>query len=96
MSEMNRTLRIFHKDGRIQKMKVANEYHAQNVLSLLFVVGDKNGENDVVFAELLGSKIFAWKDEGKKGITIRNATDQFFKECHELNEESPKGAECEC
>lgn len=80
MTEMNRTLRIFHKDGKIEKMKVVNEYHAQNVLSLLFVIGDEKGENDIVFAELLGSRLFAWKDTGR-GITIRNATDQFLKQC---------------
>jgi hypothetical protein len=82
------TLRIFHEDGKIQKMKVANEYHAQNVLSLLFVFGDENAKNDIVFAELLGTKIFAWRHS--KGITIRNATDDFLKECDEI---SPKGFE---
>lgn len=96
MSEMNRTLRVFHVDGTIENMKCANEYHAQNILSLLFTVLDEHTKNDIVFAELLGSKIFAWKDTGKRGITIRNATDQFLEECNELNEESSKGADSEC
>ena len=84
MVEMNRTLRIFHEDGKIEKMKVANEYHAQNVLSLLFVIGDKNAENNIVFAELLGSKIFAWKRKGE--IVIRNATKDFLDQCREMKE----------
>jgi len=77
-------LRIFHSDGKITMLdKVANEYHAQNILSLLFVIGDKDGKNDVVFAELLGSKIFAWRDQN--GVTIRNATEAFLAEFKEMS-----------
>jgi hypothetical protein len=76
-------LRIFYSDGKITVLdKVANEYHAQNILSLLFVAGDGKGGNDVVFAELLGSKIFAYRC--KSGVTIRNATDDFLAECKEM------------
>jgi hypothetical protein len=85
MTEMKRTLRIFYSDGKVKNMKVANEYHAQNCLPLLFVIGDgdnENYENRVVFAELLGSKIFAYR--GKDEIVIRNATDEFLDECKEL------------
>ena len=82
MVEMNRILKIFREDGKIEKMKVVNEYHAQNVLSLLFAVGDKNAENNIVFAELLGSKIFAWKSKGE--IVIRNATEVFLNQCREM------------
>lgn len=80
------TLRIFHEDGKIQKMRVANPYHAQNVLSLLFVIGDEKEENDIVFAELLGTKIFAWRHS--KGITIRNATQSFIDGCKEMKKEN--------
>ena len=87
MVKMKRILRVFHANGRIEKMKVVNEYHAQNVLSLLFVVGDsenENYENDVVFAELLKSKIFAYRDFAKNEVVIRNATSEFLDSCNKL------------
>jgi hypothetical protein len=80
-------LRIFHADGKREYMQVENEYHAQNVLSLLFIIGDKNAKNDIVFAEILGTKIFAYRDTRKNRIVIRNPTESFVRECKEMKGE---------
>lgn len=73
---MKRTVRIFHESGEVEDIEAENLYHAQNILSFAFFIGDEEGKNDVCYGLVVDTNLRAYVHE--KSLILDNFTKDFW------------------